>query len=393
MPPPLRALSAESRWTPLWRFRWNWGVCALLFVALAQPSLAVEERAQRAKSTASAAEIRANRLDIAWENLPALQAVQNLAKAEGIHILLDRRIDPDRRVDLSVRNEPVELILKRTAQQLDAEVSWIDRLAYLGPASAALKLRTLIELRRGDANEMAPAEKRRLNSTNLQQWNDAAIPSELVRDATGSLVVNLELIPHDLWRAGSLPKVRLCDQLSLWLAQFDLTYERVDREHVRLAPIPDEVAISRTYSAGAQPSARIAAFRAVAPGAKIDRAADQIHVSALIEEHEQFQALLKGQKVKKTNVAAGKQVYTLKFQNVPLSRVVEQLSKSLDRPIEISDSAKEHLRGGLDQPVTVDVKQATLTELMTAVLTSSGLTFTEMGDRIVIEPAPVKPRR
>ena len=94
-----------------------------------------------------------------WEAIPLRRAITSLSRSQRVAILLDRRVDPDQKIDLSFTDVPLERRLKLIAGKLQIGVAQVGPVIYLGPAATAEKLRTLSALRndRGAAVAFAGA--------------------------------------------------------------------------------------------------------------------------------------------------------------------------------------------------------------------------------------------
>jgi hypothetical protein len=249
-----------------------------------------------------------------------------------VAIFLDRRIDHGRLVTLPVRNQPVEVLFRQIAISAEAELSTLGPVIYLGPPQTASQLASLAALRKQDVSRLSGDARARLMRTQAWQWPEFTQPrqllSELARQA-GLEVENPESIPHDLWPAASLPALPWVDRLTLLLAGFGLTYELPGRgDSIRLVPMPADV----------QNTASPAAKNTVPPG-----------------------RITKG---------GGQKVYTMKFENQSAGNVVKSGANLIGKEMKFDPALLEKLK----QPVTLDVKDVPLNELLEATLKPLGLT-------------------
>ena len=123
-------------------------------------------------------------------------------------------------------------------------------------------------------------------------WDDLTTPRELIEELArqnGVEVTGLELVPHDLWAAADLPPLPWADRLTLIAIQFDLTFTvSADGATVRLVPLPDRVAIVRSYPGGTNPAATARKYAALAPGAEVKASAGRVYVRGLVEDQERI---------------------------------------------------------------------------------------------------------
>src|SRR6476660_551315 len=69
-------------------------------------------------SGAAVGEQLAAPVSISWSNLPLVRALKSLSAAQRIAIVLDRRIDPERPITLTIDQEPLGEALEKIAGHL-----------------------------------------------------------------------------------------------------------------------------------------------------------------------------------------------------------------------------------------------------------------------------------
>jgi len=326
-------------------------------------------------------------MGLTWSGASLRSALERLARVEQVCIVLDRRIDPSKKIDLTLKNEPLDLALKRIAQQQGLGLSMLGSLAYLGPPKVAKPLRTLSALRREEALQAPAAARRKLLATRGWRWAELTSPRELLDQLAkeaGIEILEPERVLHDLWPAGDLPAMSWTDRLTLLAAEFDLTFQ-IEREGaaIRLIPFPRRVAIERVYhvpNAAAAAAAR--KWTVQLPEAQILAGKDTLTVLGLSEDQELIAAALQGRPAKRNTVTTGKQVYQLSVEKVPLKPLLAQLEKKLDLELHFDQTAIDRAGISLDQPVSVKVQNVSLDELLAAALQGRGLIY-ERKDRVV----------
>ena len=80
-------------------------------------------------------------VDILWTGNPLRAAIRGLSEAQQVAILLDRRVDPGQKLDLTIKGKPLEAALQTIADHCGLGVSRLGAVVYLGPPSAAQRLR------------------------------------------------------------------------------------------------------------------------------------------------------------------------------------------------------------------------------------------------------------
>ena len=190
--------------------------------------------------------------DIVWAGNPLRQAVGRLAREKRTAMLLDRRVDPEQKIDAQFSDVPLRAALQQIAESRGLGISILGSVVYVGPAEAASRLRTLAALRADDARRLPSAAARKFQQAKPMRWDDLAEPrgcSAALAEENGLELAGLDLVPHDLWAAADLPPLSLTDRLTLLAVQFDLTFAvQSDGTGLRLVPLPRRVAIARKLS-------------------------------------------------------------------------------------------------------------------------------------------------
>ena len=314
---------------------------------------------------------------INWGDNPLRDALGRLSRAQGTAIFLDRRIDPDQRVEFTSRDEPFEVALVRLCGQLGLGKSVLGSVIYLGPKESADKLATVAALRRNEASALPAAAKARWLKQQPMAWEQLTTPADLLErlQKEGGFTVNGQL-PHDLWPAYDLPPLPLCDRLSLVLAGFGLTYQlEQNGAVVNLAPMPEQIEYEKSYTRS-DPAKLAAELKRLLPGLKIGRRGNEVVVRGPYEEHEKIERMLRGEKVKTVTPVAGEKRYTLKVENQPAGAVVRTVANEIGKELKY-DSA---VLGKLKTKVTFSVQDVPLDELLQRTLEPLGLKA-ELGDQ------------
>ena len=268
----------------------------------------------------------------------------------------------------------------------------IGPVVYLGPPDATARLRTLAELRRQDARRLSADAARKLLQSKPLEWDDFATPRELLAKlaAAGRLEIRgLDRVPHDLWAAADLPDLPLVDRLTLVAGQFDLTFEIAsDGSRVTLVPVPEEVAIVRDYPAGQQPGRLVDQWQALVPDAQFKVVGDKIYVKGRLEDLEQIESARRpGATATRRPRTGGETRFSGRVLNKPLGEVLRYVESRFDLELKIDREALGRSGVSLDQLVSFSVKDATVDELLTAVLEPVGCAFRRRAKTIEIGPA------
>ncbi len=332
-------------------------------------------------------------IDVLWGDSPLRDAMGGLARRYGVAMVIDRRVDPGKLVTVSVSDVPLRRVLAVVAEQQNLGVSFPGPLVYLGPPRHTARLRTLIEQCREGARRLPASASRTLLQARPMNWSDFATPKDLLArlaEENGLRLAGLEQIPHDLWAAADLPPRPLVDRLSLIAGQFDLTLQlAADGATVALVPIPDRVAVVRDYDGGPSPDELAAKWAALIPGARFKVLEGRVYVQGLVEEHERIRPPGRTAPPRKTPKAdQGEKRYTVRQTRGSLETVLAQLAAALDIELRFDRPALAQAGISLEQIVEFHAEQATLDELLAAVLRPAGCAFRRNGKVVEIGPAP-----
>jgi hypothetical protein len=297
--------------------------------------------------------------DILWAGNPLRQAMRSLSLARKVAILVARRVDPSKKLVVSLSGVALESALRTIAEQRGLSVTQHGAVVYIGPPAAVENLQPIAVSLDRDIRLLPAAKRKKYQHIRTMAWDDFATPRELIErlgEESGLKIVGLDRVPHDLWAAADLPPMTLTDRLALVAVQFDLALRVADRgAGIELVPLSAET--RRPADQGA------AAVRA-APRSTTNVKPDS---PASIEQT---------------------RIDRLVVQDKPLGPVLKQLAGRLGLQLKIDEQAIRAAGISLDQLVSVRAEKATVDELLRQLLKSTGLTF-HRRDRVV-EIVPAK---
>jgi hypothetical protein len=296
-------------------------------------------------------------VDILWTNTPLRQALEGLSQVKKVAILIDRRVDPGQKLDVSLKGEPLESALKKIAGPLGLGVSRLGAVVYVGPKPAADRLPSVAATFAREIRGSSKAMQRKCLSTKGFAWEDLDSPRELLArlgSENGVKIEGLEQIPHDLWAAADLPPCSLVDRLTLIAIQFDMTFRvSADKKQLELIPLPSANGNQAPHSA-----------------------TDENPIVKSKPAETESPANLDNVRINKFSV-----------QEKPLGPVLKQLAQRLRVELRIDEDALQAKGISLDQRVSVQVENATVDELFQALLKSTRLTFHRHERVVEIVPA------
>ena len=335
-------------------------------------------------------------ISVVWAGTPLRRTLDGLSQTQRVAVLIDRRVDPDQKVDLKLDDVPLAAALHDVARSRDLGVSIVNAVAYFGPPRVTGQIRTIAALRTEEIHRLPPAVTRKFLLPKRIAWDDFATPGELLQrlaDENRLTLQGLDRVPHDLWAGADLPPLSLVERLTLIAIQFDLTFEvSPDGQTVRLVPMPDEVALVRSYPGGSNPQATAKNYAEHLPGTEIKVAGRQVYVKGLLEDHERITTLGRPSRrpVRQPAGGMGKiRISKMSFTNVPVGKVFEFLAQhpKLKLDFRIDHKALDQAGISLEQRVSVDVKNVSVDELLREVIKNCSLKYVLRGRVVEIGPA------
>lgn len=247
----------------------------------------------------------ARRRSIAVESVVLKDLVNDLEAESGICIVLDRRIDPSIRLAITTPLVRTDELLQLVVRELPgAGVSVGPELIYLGPRDCSEQFRTLMEQNRAAVRESRRdyfSETYSAMAARLElQWSDLTSPRDIVTKLANSVGLewtNPKELRHDLWMAGSLPRLSFVEAATLLLIQFDMTLEIQPKSNTfSVVELPADVAIEKQHTIPRQmrDSAR-SVIEDRLPELVARWTRTRLRFRGTVEEHELVASLLKTQ--------------------------------------------------------------------------------------------------
>jgi len=282
----------------------------------------------------------ASPVEVFWSDVPLRDSLSNLAQTQQVAILLDRRVDPGRRIHLKCNQEPLENVLWAIADQTGLGISRLGGVVYLGPIASSQRLRPAAAALEQSVRRLPPVARQKYLQTEAMSWSDLAEPRELLAALGrrgGVEIAGLDRMPHDLWSASALPPLSLVERLSLVAIQFDMTFRVAQGgAKLELIPLPDDLR--------PQPMNRPSATGR-----------------------------------KKTTAAATDvqqvRIQRLTIRDEPLGAVIRQLADRLGLELRMDAEAIAAAGVSLDRRVSLTIENATVDDLFHQLLDPTGLYF------------------
>ena len=345
-------------------------------------------------------------LSASWANVELRDLLRKIGDDRRVAILLDRRVDPTVQLPLNLTNSSLRDGVRDLARLIGADISIAEPVLFVGPPSATRRLRTLIELRSSElkAPESSIPEKRQveLAARHTVTWQDLDSPVEIVQciaDRYRLTIRNLDLLPHDLWVANTLPSVTAAEALSLILIQFDLTFAWTGGKEVgagqgiELVSAPERPVIEKRHRVKGRPATEaLKLVQKYGPELDVKLDGSDLVVRGLLEDHEAIAALFGGSATKKPDVATGvkpikQRLFTLKIDRVPARVLMQKLEES-EIVFEYDAEQLAAASIDLDQPIKLEVEKASAADFFKAVF--DPLRLTAEIDNLTVKLTPKK---
>jgi hypothetical protein len=247
-----------------------------------------------------------------------------------------------------------------------------------------------VAARKEEEDQPFPAAVRnRLRRPRALRWPELTTPRDVLQrwtDEAGVRVEGWEQIPHDLWPEVDLPPLTFAQGLTLLLAGFELTFEYApEGAAVRFQPLPAKATIARRIPLRGNPAEVGAEIRRRFPAARFTIEGGNIVVDSTIEVADDIRRLLDGTSARPKPLSATEKVekrYSLKVQ-APLGAIAATIAKNLGLELRF-DPRVQDLR---DKLAWIDVKDATLDQLLQSLLKPAGLTYEIDAQSLEIRPA------
>jgi hypothetical protein len=331
---------------------------------------------------------------VSWSGNPCRAALRNLAVNQRTAIWLDRRMDPDQQLTLQASDITLDELCQRIAQRASMGVCRLGPVIYFGPTSTTQVLATVAAVRRQELDEqklsqIAPERKRKMQAEKPLAWPRLSTPRDLIQalaDEVGLRVIKIEAhIPHDLWPEVQLPALPWSDRLTLLLAGFEKSYSlNLADETIEFISLPNPIQYEKRYPVKGSPAKVVADLADKFGQSALRVDGGQLLVRGPYEDHEAIQRVLRGEKVRRNQVAPNQEKrYSLKVENQPLGGVLKAIADTLQVGLEYDPSQVPKL----NRRVSFEVDMVTLDEILRLALRDSGLKVTQQDGKLKVSDA------
>jgi hypothetical protein len=291
-------------------------------------------------------------VSVTWQGQSLAGALAGLSNRGHPCVWLDRRVDPEQSIELSLREVSLKRAFEKLARNCNLHVAYLGGVVYLGPDDAAGEIMALRE-KFHDVLENSPrAPRQSWYRKSAWAWSRLSEPRDLLQELFSGTPIKLqgiERVPYDLWDARQLPRLTRMDRAMLLLIGFNLTLHiDPDGKHCQVVPIERPVVFTRQYP---------------------------------IRTNQGSQGPVRP-------VPRGRRVYSLEIREQTLRSVLRQLASQLSVELTWDERQLATTGHSLDTRISCKVQSASLEQLLEAILTPAGLHHQRVGGQIRIQAKP-----
>jgi hypothetical protein len=328
-----------------------------------------------------------------WSGVRLEEALDSLADAHRICIVLDRRIDLNQEINFDKGDVPFLDLVREGVETLKLGVGTLGPVVYVGPPQHALLAATAAAHANDQFGLVARGAGEAVMSARQFEWDTLSQPRQLIAELAtrnGLRIKNIEAVPHDLWRARKLPEMLPGEQLTLLLIGFDL-YFRLDpnQREIILTRFPKNLTIRREYPTERDGNMMAARLSGAFPQVFLQGKAKSILVRGTYEEQQAIRAWIEnGGREPRKNTAKSTSAdtrqsderFTLKIEHQPLKPLMTVLARRLGLTLEWKNVTEEQA----SMRVTFDVKEVPRETLIEAVLAGTSVVAEFQGNQLIL---------
>ncbi|MFM8176029.1 MAG: hypothetical protein ACKN81_21010 [Pirellulaceae bacterium] len=314
------------------------------------------------------------------KNSPLGETLASIAQQANLTLWLDRRIDPDRLVDLTVRDQPLGEILHDLASRTATSFGIIESTLYWGPIGSGPRIEA--------AHWQLLCDHPGLRPRTSFSWEPISEPSQLLQQlATKESLqwISLDPIEHDLWNEGGMESTTRAGLLSLMLAGFDATVQVQSSDSpiaLQIVPLPKTTEVNASYPVG--PRSKVELFLKSHPLSKARVDSGSLQLVGPAADHRDWVWGTPSKTAPRSAPGSdplAKQRFTARLQG-SLAEVLQSLADSQGMqfqpwPLPESISAMR---------IDVETDKASIDQLLEKIGAASGLSFRR--DRLKVDWSP-----
>ncbi|MEL7500476.1 MAG: hypothetical protein AAFN77_22980 [Planctomycetota bacterium] len=332
-------------------------------------------------------------ISVTWSEIDLRTRLLRFSRSRKIGLFLDRNIDSQSNVRLSMNDVTTDALLWRLASENGASICRVGNVYYLGPSDSVIVLPQRIDELKKETSTNRKNYKTSWHRTVSTITEPLVNPKELLNQMAQThqfTIVNLEQIPDDLWQGFELPPLPLAEKLQIILTGFGKTFHRSsDGQSITLIDLEIPTTLSRRMSLPSGMAAtefdnlikrcadQLDSLSTKRVGKRVDVSGDANEV-LMFESRLVFQKKPKG--VTSGNGKKSKDVFSLNQVTASRKAILNSVASQLSKQLEIAPSAVDLL----NQRITIDVQDVTIDQLIKEVLRDTELVGQIEGERLRI---------
>jgi hypothetical protein len=298
-----------------------------------------------------------------------------LSRNSRVAIFLDPEIDPSQKIPFPTNLQPLGKTIDEVAVKIDALAINVGSFVYIGPREKVLRLLVLRNHQAYRFSNLSAAIQKMVGEVSGFGWNFLSAPRDTLAVLFSNLglkIQNIDLIPHDLWSANQLPRLAKWEQATFLLSTLGLTFV-IDEDSmvVQILELGDSQLLTLRYRKSDQRKIeQIISNRKLGQSRTVVRGNDLFVRGPIAELKSISQDLIPERKWKTAVKSGSRDVFNL---NTTASRgqILATIAKNRGVDLKFSQELEQILK----QRITIDVKKATVNELVEAALNTTGLRF------------------
>jgi hypothetical protein len=317
-----------------------------------------------------------------WD-LPLKDVLHSIRQTQRIAIFMDRRINPAQQIQLEVQDKTMRTTLQQIANQVNAQISHIRNVIYIGPKKTTHLLATVAAIH-AEQHRRNQAENTRIFTLGKNtQWNRLAQPQSIVTaiaETVNVRITNIDKIPFDLWDKHALPNLPFAMRMSIVLAGFDLTYQMNNDGSITLIPFPNEASYQKAFATNVS-AVNLNRIKNRFPTLRITNNMQQLVASGRWEEIAELELLLSGNIITRPRpMTTSKQVYTLSVTNQTIQDVLQAIASNEKLELTGSEAAQK----SWDKRISLEAKELPLADLLRQVVGKGNLQYRIVDKQLLI---------
>ena len=308
-------------------------------------------------------------ISVSWQHAQLRNHLMQFARSQQIAIVLDRRVDPNQLLDLTVNNASIEQFMLRIAEKSGTKFCRFGDCYYFGPANSTERLLGINAILSSGRQQ-----KRSLYSrSEALSWPSLATPQEVLKRLARENdfeIKDIDRIEHDLMAELNVPPMRLDMRLALLLSPFDCWFKQSKTEKgISIIAPPNDLTASLRMTGYSADKELLQRIKTTAFSCKVTKTKRTITIMGPTQELEMARNVVI-ESFKPKSRSMDKKRFQLNVKNkrgLILKAVAKQLAMEVD--------VDEDCEGILTDVVVVEVKDATVEVLLDIILAGTNCEY------------------